>query len=373
MNGRKYFECKVSPIVEMTRTCASGQREESCLPPNMAPIQLTRTTQRKNQRAFILLPVIFTLTILAAVAYLLSREGAVNAGNVNREQQQDSALYIAQAGYQHAVWWLNRQNCTGYADIPDTSFGSHSYLAEFTDITGATITAGSPVNIKVVGSYANGASYTISRNRVKIYQYPLTTVTFQLGTDSGKDATIFANYFSLSKNYGNYTQKVSHDSFFKDAHELIYFDISSLPADASIISAQLVLKQDSAFLAEIDAKINVYRITQYWIEGTKSGSGAADGVTWETTDGSESWEGGNGGSYDASIIASTNININTIVRHWDISALVQGWHKAIYKNEGVLLKGSGLVSVTFASKENSIENDRPKLTITYACECGKCS
>ncbi len=372
MNGRKYFECKVSPIVEMTRTCAYGQREESYLPLNMAPIQLTRTTQRKNQRAFILLPVIFTLTILAAVAYLLSREGAVNAGNVNREQQQDSALYIAQAGYQHAVWWLNRQNCTGYADIPDTSFGSHSYLAEFTDITGATITAGSPVNIKVVGSYANGASYTINRNREKVYQYPFTTIALQLGTDPGKDAALHAFFFYTDLNYGNYKQEVSSTSW-AEIYQLIQFDLSGIPAEANIISAQLELKQTSSSKANADALIGVHRIKQNWTEGTKAGSGTADGATWKTADGSQNWDGGSGGNFDATVLASTEITADNVSRTWDITSLVQGWHNGLYANEGLLLKGMGGVNVSFASKEDSTATDRPKLTITYACECGKCS
>ena len=155
----------------------------------------------KFNKGFILLPVVFTLTILAVVAYLLSREGAINAGNVNREQQQDNALYIARAGYNHAVWQLNRQNCTGYADIPDTTLGENSYLAEFTDTIGTTLTAGSPANIKVTGIHDMGAIYTINRYREKIYQFPTQQLILQPGAASGKDAYLW--YPGTTNNYGS--------------------------------------------------------------------------------------------------------------------------------------------------------------------------
>jgi len=310
----------------------------------------------KFNKGFILLPVVFTLTILAAVAYLLSREGAINAGNVNREQQQNNALYIAQAGYQHAVWRLNRQNCTGYSDIPVTGLGGHSYLAEFTDITGIALTAGSPVNIKVVGIYANGASYTISRNREKVYQYPFTTVTLQLGADPGKDAAMHALWVIQGLNYGNYKQEVSSSSW-GEIRQLIQFDLSSIPAEANIVSAQLELKQTSASKADADAMIGVHRIKQSWAEGTKSGWGTADGATWKSADGSQNWNGGSGGNYDATALASTEITADNVPRTWDITLLVKDWHKSLYVNDGVLLKGSGGVNVSFASKEDSTAAD----------------
>ena len=333
----------------------------------MISISSSKTTQRKKQRAFILLPVILTLTILAAVAYLLSREGAINAGNVIREHQQDSALYVAQAGYNHAVWQLNRQNCTGYADIPDTTLGDHSYLAEFTDTTGTVLTAGSPANIKVVGTLANGASYTLSRDREKIY-YPPTTMTLQLGTDPGKD-TMIDSFYNL-RNHGDYKMGVSSDPGWS-RHQLIQFDLSSIPTEVSIVSAQLELQQISTNSTQINAKVSVYREKQSWVEGTQSGGGLADGATWDTADGSLVWDDGSGGSYNSTSIASTEITGDNVLRFWDISTLVQGWHNGLYANNGLLLKGSGTVNVEFASKEDSTAADRPKLIIIYNCECGK--
>ncbi len=322
-----------------------------------------------KQSAFILLPVVLTLAILATVAYLLSRESAINAGNVNREQQQDTALYVAQAGYNHAIWYLGRQNCNGYSDIPTHNLGKQSYLAVFTDTNGTALTAGSPTNIKVVGTLANGTLYTILRNREKVYQYPITSVTLQLGTNPGKDAAIHSFFFLKNYNYGNYKQEVSSVSF-ANINQLIQFDLSTIPAEANIISAQLELKQTATSSAEADAVISVHRITQSWVEGTKSKSKPADGATWNTTDGSLNWDTGGGGSYDTTAIASIVITSALVTRNWDISSLVQNWHNGLFINEGVLLKGSGTVNVSFASKEDLTIANRPKLTISYRCECG---
>lgn len=329
----------------------------------------------KHNKGFILLPVVLTLAILAAIAYLLSRESAINVGNVNREQQQDIALYAAQAGYHHVRWQLNQQNCTGYTDIPATTFGNQSYLATITDETGTTLTAGSPVNIQVTSTLASGANYTIRHFREKVYQN--ATVTLQLGTDPGKDA-VLSNILQ-NKNYGNYKQSITDITLFStQTHQLIQFDLSSIATSTQIISARLELKQKTTVQAGTNSEISVYRVKQAWVEGTQDGSGLTpDGATWKTTDGSQTWDDGAGGSalggaYDTTAISSIMITSDNVLRKWDVTALVQGWQTGQYNNDGLLLKSSGSdkVSITLASKEDSTAADRPKLIITYLCECG---
>lgn len=329
-----------------------------------------------RNKGFILLPVVLTLAILASIAYLLSRESAINVGNINREQQQDTALYIAQAGYNHALWQLNQQNCTGY-NIPTTSFAHASYSTTITDTTGSILTAGSPVNIQIVSALADGASYSINRFREKIYQYPYTTVTLQLGTDPGKDAMIPNSMMLKNSNFGHYEQKVSSPSGFRPRrNQLIQFELSSIPTYAGIISAKLKLKQNDSDSLSTDAEVKIHRLKQAWVEGSESAGWPPDGTTWNTSDGSQRWkdDSGNnisGGAYDATSIANTAITSDNILRAWNITSLVQDWHEGKYTNEGMLLKSAGDLSVEFASKEDSTIADRPKLTITYRCECGK--
>lgn len=313
-------------------------------------------------RGFILLPMVFTLVVLAAVAYLLSREAAMNSGNVNREQQRDEALYVAQAGYNHAVWDLGRKNCTGYTDIASANLGQHSYSASITDSNGAALTAGSPANIFVTSTLDSGASYTLKRYREKVYQTP-SMLSLQLGTTPGQDAWI--NSFSSSNNYG-IGDVVVENSIFFFKNQLIQFDISSINAAAIIQSAQLQLyqKYGTGF-----ANVEVYRVNQDWVEGTQSGSGTADGATWRTRDGSTNWLA-NGGDYDPTLMASTLvIGGSAGISSWDVTSLVQSWQDGSYPNYGMLLKTSP-ASFTFASKEDSTAANRPKLVIYYTCECG---
>lgn len=326
------------------------------------------TIKQVRQRGFILLPVVLTLTILASIAFMLSRQSAINTGGVVREMQSETARYIAQAGLNHALWQANKTGtCTGYSNLTDIPLGAHSYS------TTIIPTSGSPVAISATANHAQGATHNLSLTAAKIFQAQ-STVTLQLGTDPGRDSLIDAWYDT--KNFGDYQLMVSSDPSWL-INGLIYFDLTSLPTGVTILSAQLELYQKSKIGTISDAAIEVHRIKQDWTEGTKAGTGTADGANWLTADGAQNWDdgsGGNapGGSYGVISMANTTIDSNiNVMRQWDITALAQGWIRGTYPNQGLLLKGSGGMNVTFASKEDTVAANRPKLSIIYACECGK--
>lgn len=313
-------------------------------------------------KGFLLLPVVLTLAILAAVAFLLTREGAMNAGLVKREQQQDTALYAAKAGLNHAMWTLNRQNCTGYTDIPSTNFGDHNYLASYTDTNGTTLAAGSPANIKVVGTEANGASYTIQRYREKVYQTTLATLELQPDAAAGKDT-----YLSSWKSTWNYgvSGSIWADS---ESRGLLQFDLSSLPAQAKIQTAILELYQSDP--SAWGGKVSVHRVTNSWVEGIKNGSIGVPNWTQKET--GINWTSA-GGDYDAIPVAATVIASGGGLSwyNWDITSLVQSWGNNLYPNEGITLLPISGAEAYFSSSDASTAANRPKLTITYTCECGQ--
>jgi hypothetical protein len=122
--------------------------------------------------------------------------------------------------------------------------------------------------------------------------------------------------------------------------------------------------------AGADAAVSVHRVQRDWIEGTGSGGGTADGATWNTFDSSTPWTT-QGGDYDPAVVASSPITAATgDWESWDISTLVRDWVDGSAANHGLLLKGSGTIAVSFASKEDADAALHPKLSITYACECG---
>jgi hypothetical protein len=320
--------------------------------------------QFKPNKGFILLPVVFTLTILAAVAYLLSREGAINAGNVNREQQQDTALYIAQAGYNRAIWHLKRQDCTGYTDIATTSFGDHSYKVTFTDATGATLTAGSPVNIKVKGTHASGVSYTINRYQIKFYGPQITMPPLHPDATEGIDTWVTAN--QPTNNYGQTNiLAISGDASLK--YFLAKFDVSSIPSGSKIISAKLEMHLNYMDSEDSAGIFSIYAMLEDWAEGTGDWWNPGDGANWNTSDGSTLWSWNNNHATDA--VATRSVNAGFSGWHdWEIGTLVQSWVSDAGSNYGLLIKGNENVSgAQFHSSDNG--SHHPKLTITYTFEC----
>jgi Domain of unknown function (DUF5050) len=319
-------------------------------------------TEAKLQNGFILLPVVLTITLIAAIVFLMNREVVMAVNELGGEMQSTQASMAAKAGINHMLWQANNANCTGYTNLAATNIGNNSYSATITP------TSNSPVTIKATGTDAQGASYTVTRDRVTIYQ-PYKTVTLQLGTDAGMDAAIASAYSTT--NFGADENAVLKTWLFNWYYrdQLIQFDLpGTIPINAHIVSAELQLFQKTGFGS---GEITAHRVTQPWDEGTKTGSGTADGATWKTYDGTNAWAT-NGGDYDSIPVATSEIkNVSGVVASWEIAPLVKYWLSDKTKNFGVLLKTNDTISPTFGSKEDPTSSKRPKLIITYTCECSK--
>jgi hypothetical protein len=131
-------------------------------------------------------------------------------------------------------------------------------------------------------------------------------------------------------------------------------------------SAQLELRLQSL---NAPGTATIHQVTRSWVEGTKWGTGTADGATWFTHDGTNTWTSA-GGDINAPAVAETAIDGSETWVSWEIAPLVEHW-LAGEPNYGLLIKpDSALDQANFASKENATVGVQPKLTITYACECG---
>ncbi|MGB5725661.1 MAG: LamG-like jellyroll fold domain-containing protein [Thiogranum sp.] len=231
----------------------------------------------------------------------------------------------------------------------------------------------SPMTIGATGTLignptpANDITRSLTRTAVPAYQPPGYAL-LQLQPGSGKDAMLSGFY--NAKNYGDHRLRVSSAAG-SPRNSTVQFDVPALPVGARVISAQLQLYHTATTTAGADAGVTVHRVRRDWVEGTKSGGGTADGVTWDTWDGSNAWTTA-GGDYDPAAFASSSITAASgDWESWDITALAQGWLDGTFVNSGLLLKGSGNVNVDFASKENADPALHPKLILTYACECGQ--
>jgi len=168
---------------------------------------------------------------------------------------------------------------------------------------------------------------------------------------------------------------------------LIQFPLPSLGAGVSVVSARLGL---TAVIAQPSSIIEMYRLKQSWVEGTRKASPlslGADGATWQTYNGIYPWPGISGfrsldgGGYS---LASAEINdpIGTgLLDNSSIGALswinldpkkVQQWFDGSFANDGILIRSLdeliGNTEQCIASSDNGTTSWRPILEITTSTQ-----
>jgi hypothetical protein len=140
---------------------------------------------------------------------------------------------------------------------------------------------------------------------------------------------------------------------------LVRFDVSEVPSDATIASATLRLYQ-FAHNGTGTMTVNVRRVTQEWDEAT---------ADWFNADSTTPWTSGGGGSYDSAIEASASVPNGAYGTYdWDVTSLVQRWVAGTAPNHGVQLTFATVSPgtwVTFATRENTAESQRPALIIAW--------
>ncbi len=306
-----------------------------------------------SQRGFLLLPVALALALVAGAALLLTRAGGMQAEALAAGTRDREARYVAEAAFAHARWRADAAGCSGYPSIGSTPLGANSYTASMSP------TSGSPVSVTAVANLPGGISRSFTRDSAAVYRTAAETLVLQPGPAQGKDTYVASS--QSSSNYGaSSTLQVSYSE-----HPALQFDLSSLPAHARVLSAELELYATNVGFG---GYVGLRRITRSWVEGTKQGSGSADGATWNTSDGSVPWTTPGG---DAEATSSASVSLGgTGWYAFDVTALVDSWRAGRVANLGVGLSIFLFTSADFASSDDSNASLRPRLTITYACECG---
>jgi hypothetical protein len=229
--------------------------------------------------------------------------------------------------------------------------------------TPATITAtgtltGNP-------SPANDITRALTRTAVPAYQ-PNSIMPLQPGPE-GKDAMI--HQWKADWNYGANTSLYVRDwGSDSDYYSLLQFNLGRIPHGAKVYSAQLALYQNTTSTA--GGSVGVQRITRDWDEGAGNG-GTAPGVTWNERDTGLAWTAP-GGDFASEDYASTTIPVGTRDWFtWDITGLVSGWVSGTFPNQGLaIVPESTNAHAQFVSSDATDPALRPRLTVTYACECG---
>jgi len=327
---------------------------------------------RARGAGFTLLPVILAMSLVAAIAFLLNRDNVVTNDLIGGQSERARARYAAEAGLQAANYAMQAAGCAGgyptaATPVTDADFGGASYSAY------ADAASGSPRSLSSTGAY-KGASVTLTRAGVYVYQSPMKTYTIQPNPAAGIDTHVRKD--EPNKNYGG-DNDLELDAGNKQ-EILIKFDLSIFPAGSRIIpwysgglqpGATLDLYKGNSGTSTaswIDAQL----ITRSWVEGTgSSGSGA----TWNRYDGVNNWPSP-GVGYDARTIGSTAYSGSTGWKVLDITNAAQAWMGTVTSNYGVWLRSSpsgvAISNAKYNSSDNSVSGQRPRAVINYLLPCG---
>jgi len=189
---------------------------------------------------------------------------------------------------------------------------------------------------------------------------PIGSISLQPGVEGYRGLTdTYLDAWAPTTNYGTLGSFAvrSQDVWFG----LLRFDLSSLPADAIVVSATLHLHQIES-TNDHGLTLTAHRLLRGWNETA---------ATWQRATASTAWERpGAAGATDraadaagpvALVGGSGNVQIA-------ITALAQAWAADPASNHGLLLRGvsSAAVGYHFASASAYNVSDRPRLVIDYA-------
>ncbi len=186
------------------------------------------------------------------------------------------------------------------------------------------------------------------------------TVTLQQdlqGYRGTKDTTVLA--WAPAQNFGNQASiQVKNDSVYSG---LLRFDLGSIPLGSTINQATLALytyNRDKTQGFDLEA----YRVLRPWVDLQATWERASIGNPWAAP-------GINDTTTDRAAEPATRQTVS-LLNTWyelDITELVRDWSTDPQSNHGVVLRGSGDISVVyhFASANHTTKSLRPMLVIDY--------
>ncbi len=224
--------------------------------------------------------------------------------------------------------------------------------------------AASPATINATGTLlgnptpANDITRVMTRTNVLAYQ-PDSYTQLPLGAVNGEDAEIWDQ--APDNNYGNAAETWVSSASSDTTRTLLRFNMEAIPVGARIMGATLSLYRQSGSGA--NQPVSAHRITNSWSESSVTWNRRRSGTNWNTV----------GGDFEIAAIATTPVGPTNQRYEWNITPLAQGWVSARYPNYGVVLVAAiaGMPGERFYTSDHADSSLHPRLSITYACECGQ--
>ena len=147
---------------------------------------------------------------------------------------------------------------------------------------------------------------------------------------------------------------------------LVRFDLGGLPAGFGVGSATLTLTADTfsnAYWNPGGVAMDVYRLTQSWVETEVTAEDRDSSNAWNTVGGDYV---GTSGSPDVDPYATANdTGSGDAPISWDVTQLVQQWYTGASPNHGVLVRSHNGNQLHFRSRTHPA-GPGPVLTVTQA-------
>jgi alpha-tubulin suppressor-like RCC1 family protein len=170
-----------------------------------------------------------------------------------------------------------------------------------------------------------------------------TCITVQRGT-SGTVSDAFVRSNAATTNYGSSAALTASIDTTGMRHALVKWDVSAVPAGATVTSATASLKVTTGG----GALGHAHRLTQPWSESTVTWAGYAESTPSTPVS-------ANFSAVAAGATASA-----------DVTALVQAWVSGAYPNHGILVERDDASGANvYASSEDPTVANRPSLQICY--------
>jgi hypothetical protein len=183
--------------------------------------------------------------------------------------------------------------------------------------------------------------------------------------DAASIVDTFLRFNNPALNYG-ITERLCADTTTDDRRVLLRIDVSSLPTDIEVVSADLHIWTSTSTNDLSTQTFSVYRMLESWNEGSQD---AATGfASWDDRKSGTGWTvaGAGVGSRDDVVMGSfvpAAIDTEYIVPLEP--EIVAGWVADPASNFGAVIVAAGQDGGCFASSEAATASRRPSLSVTW--------
>lgn len=301
----------------------------------------------RQQRGVVLLWVAVMLAVIAALAFAMTRQGAMTAQAVESSNDIAVAHYLAEAGAAMAKWRNDQAGCKSNVSVGATMMAGIGSFA-------ATVSKAGSKEIKIVatGTTLHTGQFVLTRDKVVVHDTSKSNNQNLESAGAASDTYLSSDFPTQSMSTATYLEMTQGRT-----NALLQFSMSAVPPGSRVNSATLKIVQTYP-VAGAPAAVSVHRLLQSWTAPLASWNLARAAMPWTTP----------GGDYDSGNIAVTTVTAATSYS-WDITDLVDGWSNGTFPNNGLLLKPDGPMSGTRFASLDSTTAATPSVEVSFDPPC----